>query len=115
MACESTLNSDRPDRGSRRLRAAYQANVVFAPLTLGLFVIALVWPPQDCLQQRMSAILRLRCLNIIQFVIGSYVEPRVSGNVLSIYPMVVLFAVFSGPSSGACTGPSSACQSPSPR
>ncbi len=34
------------------------------------------------------------CLNIIQFVIGSYVEPRVSGNVLSISPMVVLFAVF---------------------
>ena len=34
------------------------------------------------------------CLNIIQFVIGSYVEPRVSGNVLSISPLVVLFAVF---------------------
>ena len=34
------------------------------------------------------------CLNIIQFVIGSYVEPRVSGNVLSISPMFVLFAVF---------------------
>ena len=34
------------------------------------------------------------CLNIIQFVIGSYVEPRVSGNVLSISPTVVLFAVF---------------------
>lgn len=34
------------------------------------------------------------CLNIIQFVIGSYVEPRVSGNVLSISPTVVLFSVF---------------------
>jgi predicted PurR-regulated permease PerM len=34
------------------------------------------------------------CLNIIQFVIGSYVEPRVSGNVLSISPSVVLFAIF---------------------
>jgi len=34
------------------------------------------------------------CLNIIQFVIGSYVEPRMSGNVLSISPTVVLFAVF---------------------
>ena len=32
--------------------------------------------------------------NIIQFVIGSYVEPRVSGNVLSISLLVVLFAVF---------------------
>jgi AI-2 transport protein TqsA len=34
------------------------------------------------------------CLNIIQFVIGSYVEPRVSGAVLSISASVVLFAVF---------------------
>jgi AI-2 transport protein TqsA len=34
------------------------------------------------------------CLNLIQFVIGSYVEPRVSGNVLAISPTVVLFAVF---------------------
>jgi predicted PurR-regulated permease PerM len=34
------------------------------------------------------------CLNIIQFVIGSYVEPRVSGNVLSISPLLVLFSVF---------------------
>jgi AI-2 transport protein TqsA len=34
------------------------------------------------------------CLNIIQFVIGSYVEPRVSGNVLAISPSVVLFALF---------------------
>jgi predicted PurR-regulated permease PerM len=34
------------------------------------------------------------CLNVIQFVIGSYVEPRVSGNVLAISPSVVLFAVF---------------------
>ena len=34
------------------------------------------------------------CLNIIQFVIGSYLEPLVSGNVLSISPTVVLLAVF---------------------
>jgi AI-2 transport protein TqsA len=34
------------------------------------------------------------CLNIIQFVIGSYVEPRLSGNVLSISPFVVLFTIF---------------------
>ncbi len=34
------------------------------------------------------------CLNVIQFVIGSYVEPRVSGNVLAVSPSVVLFAVF---------------------
>jgi predicted PurR-regulated permease PerM len=34
------------------------------------------------------------CLNIIQFVIGSYVEPRLSGTVLAISPFVVLFAIF---------------------
>jgi AI-2 transport protein TqsA len=34
------------------------------------------------------------CLNIIQFVIGSYVEPRLSGSVLAISPFVVLFAIF---------------------
>jgi AI-2 transport protein TqsA len=34
------------------------------------------------------------CLNIIQFVVGSYVEPRVAGNVLAISPLVVLFSTF---------------------
>ena len=33
-------------------------------------------------------------LSIIQFIVGSYVEPRVSGNMLAISPTVVLFAVF---------------------
>jgi len=33
-------------------------------------------------------------LNVIQFVIGSYVEPRMSGNALAVSPLVVLFAVF---------------------
>jgi predicted PurR-regulated permease PerM len=34
------------------------------------------------------------CLNIIQFVVGSYVEPRVSGTMLSVSPFFVLFAIF---------------------
>ena len=34
------------------------------------------------------------CLNIIQFVIGSYVERRLSGTILSISPFVVLFTIF---------------------
>lgn len=33
-------------------------------------------------------------LNLIQFVVGSYVEPRVAGNALSMSPMLVLFSVF---------------------
>jgi AI-2 transport protein TqsA len=34
------------------------------------------------------------CLNIIQFTVGSYIEPRVSGDILSISPLVVLFSIF---------------------
>lgn len=34
------------------------------------------------------------CLNIIQFVVGSYLEPRFVGKTLSISPFIVLFAVF---------------------
>ncbi|HLH96713.1 MAG TPA: AI-2E family transporter [Xanthobacteraceae bacterium] len=33
-------------------------------------------------------------LNIIQFTVGSYVEPRVAGSLLSVSPTVVLFAIF---------------------
>ena len=33
-------------------------------------------------------------LNVIQFVIGSYVEPRISGSALSISPFLVLLSVF---------------------
>ncbi|WP_244608149.1 AI-2E family transporter [Bradyrhizobium algeriense] len=34
------------------------------------------------------------CLNIIQFAVGSYIEPRVAGTMLSISPVVVLFSIF---------------------
>lgn len=40
-----------------------------------------------------GVVVTFACLNIIQFVVGSYIEPRVAGNVLSISPMVVLFAI----------------------
>jgi len=33
-------------------------------------------------------------LNVVQFLIGSYLEPRVAGDQLSISPFLVLFAVF---------------------
>ena len=33
-------------------------------------------------------------LNIIQFAVGSYVEPRAAGSSLSVSPMIVLFAIF---------------------
>lgn len=34
------------------------------------------------------------CLNLIQFAIGNYVEPMVSGSALSISPFIVVFSIF---------------------
>lgn len=34
------------------------------------------------------------CLNAIQFIVGSYVEPRVSGKTLSVSPTLVFFSIF---------------------
>ena len=41
-----------------------------------------------------SALFIFACLNLIQFVIGSYIEPRVAGKALAISPFIVLFSVF---------------------
>jgi predicted PurR-regulated permease PerM len=41
-----------------------------------------------------AVILVLAGLNLIQFVIGNWVEPRASGSALSVSPTVVLFSVF---------------------
>nr|WP_255656570.1 AI-2E family transporter [Lysobacter lactosilyticus] len=35
-------------------------------------------------------------LNVVQFLIGSYLEPRIAGHRLSVSPFLVLFAVFLG-------------------
>jgi predicted PurR-regulated permease PerM len=40
------------------------------------------------------AIAVFACLNLIQFLIGSYLEPRMAGTALSISPFIVLLAVF---------------------
>ncbi len=34
------------------------------------------------------------CLNLIQFLIGSYLEPRIAGAALSVSPFLILLAVF---------------------
>ncbi|MDH7798869.1 MULTISPECIES: AI-2E family transporter [unclassified Beijerinckia] len=41
-----------------------------------------------------AVILIFSCLNLVQFIVGSYVEPRVAGKALSISPVLVLFSVF---------------------
>jgi AI-2 transport protein TqsA len=40
------------------------------------------------------AIVIFACLNLIQFLVGSYLEPRITGRALAISPFMVLFAVF---------------------
>jgi AI-2 transport protein TqsA len=41
-----------------------------------------------------SAMVTFIGLNIVQFVVGSYIEPRVAGAAVSLSPFMVLFAVF---------------------
>ncbi len=63
---------------------------------IGPFV-ATVFPTLFALAQSESwqlALVVFLGLNLIQFVIGSYLEPRIAGATLSISPFVVLFAVF---------------------
>lgn len=41
-----------------------------------------------------NAIVVFACLNVIQFMVGSYLEPLIAGSILSMSPFLVLFAVF---------------------
>lgn len=43
-----------------------------------------------------AAVLILASSSVVQFLIGSYLEPRLSGSALSISPFLVIFAVFFG-------------------
>jgi predicted PurR-regulated permease PerM len=59
--------------------------------------IATVFPTLFALAQFGSwqeAFVVFVCLNCAQFVIGSYIEPNVSGRALAISPFLVLFSVF---------------------
>ncbi len=40
------------------------------------------------------ALLVFVCLNVIQFLSGSYLEPRIAGKALSVSPYMVLFSIF---------------------
>ena len=59
--------------------------------------IATVFPTLFALAQFESwqaALVVFASLNAIQFVVGSYIEPRVAGSALSLSPFIVLFSVF---------------------
>ncbi|WP_128561793.1 AI-2E family transporter [Methylobacterium crusticola] len=60
-------------------------------------LVATVFPTLFALAQFASwqtALTVFACLNLIQFLVGSYLEPRVAGSALAISPFLVLFAVF---------------------
>ena len=60
-------------------------------------LLATVFPTLFALAQFESwelAVIVFVGLNLIQFLIGSYLEPRIAGSALSISPFLVLFAVF---------------------
>ena len=60
-------------------------------------LVATVFPTLFALAQFGSwqlAIVVFLGLNLIQFLIGSYLEPRIAGAALSVSPFLVLFAVF---------------------
>lgn len=61
------------------------------PLIATLFPTLFAFTQFDSWQAVLAVFI---CLNIIQFVVGSYVEPLVSGSALSMSPVVVLFSVF---------------------
>lgn len=61
------------------------------PLIATLFPTALALVQFESFQ---LALLVFAGLNVVQFVVGSTIEPRVSGTALAISPTVVLFAVF---------------------
>jgi predicted PurR-regulated permease PerM len=59
--------------------------------------IATLFPTLFALAQFASwegALAMFAGLNVIQFVTGSYIEPRISGSALDVSPFVVLFSVF---------------------
>ena len=60
-------------------------------------LVATMFPTLFALAQFESwqlAIIVFLCLNLIQFLIGSYLEPRIAGAALALSPFLVLFAVF---------------------
>ena len=50
--------------------AVYQAEIVFAPLVLALFIIGITWPLQRALQARMPKLLALAITLIVIVAVG---------------------------------------------
>src|SRR5262249_61277020 len=57
--------------------AAYQAEIVFAPLVLAVFIIGITWPLQQALQSRMPKLLALAITLIVIVAGGASVAPLI--------------------------------------
>jgi AI-2 transport protein TqsA len=70
---------------------AFSLNYIpfIGPFIATLFPTLLAMAQFDSWQEVLTVFV---CLNIIQFVIGSYIEPRIAGSMLSLSPLLVLFA-----------------------
>jgi predicted PurR-regulated permease PerM len=70
---------------------AFSLNYIpfIGPFIATLFPTLLAMTQFDSWQEVLTVFV---CLNIIQFAIGSYIEPRIAGSMLSISPLLVLFA-----------------------
>ncbi len=71
---------------------AFSLNYIpfIGPFAATLFPTLLAMTQFDSWQKVLAL---FACLNIIQFGIGSYIEPRISGSMLSISPVLVLFSI----------------------
>lgn len=82
------------------LRLAAEWGVIAFALNYIPFIgplVATVFPTLFAIAQFESwqmAVTVFACLNLIQFLVGSYLEPRIAGSALSMSPFLVLFAVF---------------------
>lgn len=72
---------------------AFSLNYIpfIGPLVATVFPTAFAIAQFDSWQ---AVIAVFACLNLIQFIVGSYIEPRVAGSALAMSPVTVLFSVF---------------------
>ncbi len=82
------------------LRLAAEWGVIAFALNYIPFIgpfVATMFPTIFAVAQFQSwemAMIVFACLNLIQFMVGSYIEPRIAGKALAMSPFLVLFAVF---------------------
>ena len=96
--------ADRTDGGAAVLGAGVELATAWGVLAFVLNFIPFIGPFVATVLPALFAIVQFQSweaaaiifagVSLIQFLIGSYLEPRLSGSALSISPFLVVFAVF---------------------